>query len=65
MKGQKSLKCNSGQLVDEFHFCMECRANIFLPANICKRPNVINLGHILNMENKITLKANLLNVNIH
>ena len=52
--------CNSGQLGDEFHFCLECPAlkelrNTFLPANIYKRPNVINFGRILNIKNKITL----------
>ena len=52
--------CNSGQLGDEFHFCLECPAlkelrNKFLPANIYKRPNVINFGRILNIKNKITL----------
>ena len=52
--------CNSGQLGDEFYFCLECPAlkelrNKFLPANIYKRPNVINFGRILNIKNKITL----------
>ena len=52
--------CNSGQLGDEFHFCLECPAlknsrNKFLPANIYKRQNVINFGRILNIKNKITL----------
>ena len=52
--------CDSGQLGEEFHFCLECPAlkelrNKFLPANIYKRPNVINFGRILNRKNKITL----------
>ena len=52
--------CSSGQLGDEFHFCLECAAlkelrNNFLPANIYKRTNVINFGRILNIKNKITL----------
>ena len=52
--------CNSGQLGDEFHFCLECPAlkelrNTFLPANIYKTPNVINFGRILNIKNTITL----------
>ena len=52
--------CNSGQLADEFHFRLECRAlkelrNKFLPANIYKRPNVINFGRILNIKNNISL----------
>ena len=52
--------CNSGQLGDEFHFRLECPAlkelgNKFLPADIYKRPNVINFGRILNIKNKITL----------
>ena len=52
--------CNSGQLGDEFHFCLECPAlkelrNTFLPANSYKRPNVVNFGRILNIKNKITL----------
>ena len=52
--------CNGGQLRDEFHFCFECPALKelrirFLPANIYKRPNVINFGSILNIKNTITL----------
>ena len=52
--------CNSGQLGGEFHFCLECPALKqvriqFLPANIYKRPNVINFGRILNIKNKIAL----------
>ena len=52
--------CNGGQLGDEFHFCLECPAlkelrNTFLPANIYKRPNVINFERILSIKNKITL----------
>ena len=44
--------CNSGQLGDEFHFCLECPAlkelrNKFLLAIIYKKPNVINFGPIL------------------
>ena len=51
--------CNSGQLRDEFHFCLECPAlkkirNKFLLANFYKRQNVINFGRILNIKNKIT-----------
>ena len=46
MKGYHKM-CNSGQLGDEFHICLECPAlkelrNKFLSANIYKRPNVIN-----------------------
>ena len=52
--------CNSGQLGDEFHFCLECPAlkelrNKFLPGTIYKRPNVINFGHVFTIENTITL----------
>ena len=62
--------CNSVQLGDEFHFCLECPAlkelrNKFLPANISKRPNVINFGCILNIKNTITLvNVNLLNLDL-
>ena len=52
--------CDSGQLGDEFHFCLECPdlkelGNKFLPADIYKRLNVINFGRILSIKNKITL----------
>ena len=52
--------CNSGQLGDEFHFCLSCPAlkelgNKFLPANIYKIPNVFNFGRILTEKNTITL----------
>ena len=52
--------CNSGQPGDELHFCLECPALKelgikLLPANIYKRPNVINFRRILNIRNKITL----------
>ena len=52
--------CNSGQLGDELHFCLECPALKelrirFLPAIIYKKTNVINFGCILNIKNKITL----------
>ena len=52
--------CNSGQLGDEFHFCLECPAlkelrNKFLPANISKRSNIINFRRIFNIKNTITL----------
>ena len=51
---------NSGQLGDEFHFCLECPAlkeirNKFLLANNYKKPNVMDCGPILNIKNKITL----------
>ena len=59
MKGYHKM-CNSGQLGDEFHICLECPAlkelrNKFLSANIYKRPNVINFWHLFNIQNIITL----------
>ena len=60
MKGYVKFMCNSGQLGDEFHFCLACPAlkelrNKFLPAINYKRTNVINFGRIPHIKNKITL----------